>query len=116
MAYDEKLADRIREALQHLPNVEEKKMFRGITFMVNGKMCLSVSGEEMMCRFDPALQDAVAEKNGFRVMRMKEREYKGYGYISKDALKSKKDFGYWVSLALEFTKRAKAAKKKRKSK
>jgi len=52
MAYNEKLADRVREALAHLPEVEEKKMFRGVTFMVNGKMCVSVSGDEMMCRFD----------------------------------------------------------------
>ncbi len=38
MAYNEKLADRIRESLAHLSKVEEKKMFRGLTFMVNGKM------------------------------------------------------------------------------
>ncbi len=55
MAYNEKLADRIREALARLPIVEGKRMFRGITFMVIGKMCVSVSGDEMMCRFDPAL-------------------------------------------------------------
>lgn len=114
MAYDEKLAGRIREALQHLPKVEEKKMFRGITFMVNGKMCVSVSGDEMMCRFDPALQETVAEKKGFRTMTMKGREYKGYGYIDQDGIKSKKDFDCWISLALDFNKRAKAAKKKKK--
>jgi len=114
MAYDEKLAARIREALAHLPKIEEKKMFRGVTFMVNGKMCLSVSGNEMMIRFDPALQETVAEKNGFRTMIMKDREYKGYGYISQEVIKSKKDFNYWVGLALDFNKRAKASKKTRK--
>ncbi|MBC8046889.1 MAG: TfoX/Sxy family protein [Fimbriimonadaceae bacterium] len=116
MAYDEKLADRIREALAHLPEVEEKKMFRGVTFMVDGKMCVSVSGDEMMCRFDPALQETVAEKNGFRTMIMKGREYKGYGYISQAAIKSKKDFNYWIALALDYNKRAKASKKKSKKK
>ena len=114
MAYDEKLAARIRQALAHLPKIEEKKMFRGVTFMVNGKMCLSVSGDEMMIRFDPALQEIVAEKNGFRTMIMKDREYKGYGYISQEAIKSKKDFDYWVGLALDFNKRAKASKKTKK--
>ena len=114
MAYNEKLADRIREALQHLPKVEEKKMFRGVTFMVDGKMCVSVSGDEMMCRFDPALQEMVAEKKGFRNMIMKGREYKGYGYISEEGIKSKKDFNYWVGLCLDFNKRAKASKKKKK--
>jgi len=114
MAYDEKLAARIRQALAHLPKVEEKKMFRGVTFMVNGKMCLSVSRDEMMIRFDPALQEIVAEKNGFRTMIMKDREYKGYGYVSQEAIRSKKDFDYWVGLALDFNKRAKASKKAKK--
>jgi TfoX/Sxy family transcriptional regulator of competence genes len=114
MPYNEKLAIRIREALQHLPKVEEKKMFRGVTFMVNDKMCVSVSGDEMMCRFDPALQETVAEKKGFRTMIMKGREYKGYGYISQEGIKSKKDFDYWINLCLEFNSKAKTSKKKEK--
>ncbi len=111
MAYNDKLADRIRAALAHLPDVEEKKMFRGVTFMVDGKMCVSVSGNEIMCRFDSALQETVAEKKGFRTMIMKGREYKGYGYISEEGIKSKKDFDYWVNLCLEFNSRAKASKR-----
>lgn len=114
MAYNEKLADRIRAAFAHLPKVEEKKMFRGVTFMVDGKMCVSVSGDEMMCRFDPAMQETAAEKNGFRTMIMKGREYKGYGYISEEGIKSKKDFDYWVNLCLEFNGRAKASKRSKK--
>ena len=66
MPYNEELANRIREKLQHLPKVEEKKMFRGLTFMVNDKMCISVSGERLMCRFDPALHETIAERPGYR--------------------------------------------------
>ena len=57
MAYDKKLADRIREYLLQFPKLktEEKKMFRGLAFMINGKMCINVSGENLMCRFDPNL-------------------------------------------------------------
>jgi TfoX/Sxy family transcriptional regulator of competence genes len=54
MAYSEKLAAKVRAAFAHLPKVEEKKMFRGSTFMVDGKMCVSVSGDRIMCRIDPA--------------------------------------------------------------
>lgn len=111
MAYNEKLADRLREALAHLPKVEEKKMFRGVTFMVNDKMCVTVSGDELMCRFDPALQENLSEKNGFRSMIMKGREYKGYGYVSPEAIKSKKDFDFWVNLCLDFNSKAKSSKK-----
>ena len=112
MPYNEKLADRIRDALAGQRKVEEKKMFRGLTFMVNGKMCVSVSGDEMMCRFDPGLQEEVAEKRGFRSMIMKGREYKGFGYVNEEGIKSKKDFDYWINLCLSFNKVAKASKKK----
>ena len=114
MAYNEKLAVRIREALAHLPDVEEKKMFRGVTFMVNGKMCVSVSGDEMMCRFDPALHDITVQKKGFRTMIMRGKEFRGYGYVSEEGIKSKKDFDYWINLSLNFNKNAKATKKKKK--
>jgi hypothetical protein len=70
----------------------------------------------MMCRFDPALQETVAGKKGFRTMIMKGREYKGYGYISPEGIKSKKDFDYWINLCLEFNTKAKASKKKSKTK
>lgn len=114
MAYNEKLADRIREALSHLPKVEEKKMFRGVTFMVNGKMCVSVSGENLMVRFDPAMHVELAEKKGFDEMRMKGRVYKGYGYINPDNIKSKKDFDYWIAFALDFNNRVKPSTKRKK--
>jgi hypothetical protein len=113
MAYDIKLADRIRAYLLKFPKltVEEKKMFRGLTFMINGKMCISVSGEQLMCRFDPDLQETVAEKNGFEAMMMKGKEYKGYCYVGPTGCKSDKDFEYWVNLCLEYNERAKSSKK-----
>jgi hypothetical protein len=116
MAYDIKLADRIREYLVQFPQlkIEEKEMFRGLTFMVNDKMCVSVSGENLMCRFDPALQEEVAEKTGYQPMIMKGRDYKGYCYIRPEGFKSKKDFEYWVGLCVSFNEKAKASKKRKK--
>src|SRR2546423_832407 len=116
MAYNEKLAGRVREALADLPKVEEKKMFRGVTFMVNGKMCISVSGDDLMLRFDPEKQEEMAEKKGVRPMIMKGRTYNGYIYVSEEGFKNKKDFDRWVALALDFNKKAKASKKKPKKK
>ena len=112
MAYDTKLADRIREYLAEIPNlkIEEKKMFRGLTFMVNGKMCICVSGENLMCRFNPKLQEEISKKNGYQTMIMKGKEYKGYCYINPDGFKAKKDFEYFVNLCLDFNKVSKASK------
>ena len=114
MAYNEKIAARIREALMEVPNVEEKKMFRGLTFMVDGKMCISASGPgEIMCRFDPALQESIVEKNGVREMIMKGKIMKGYVYVHESALNTKKALDFWINIALEFNKRAKASKKRK---
>ena len=73
MAYNEKLTNRVRIALAHLPKVQEKKMFRGITVMVNEKMCISVGDNEIMCRIDPELHEACVAKKGCRSVVMKGR-------------------------------------------
>jgi TfoX/Sxy family transcriptional regulator of competence genes len=114
MAYNEQLTNRIREALAHLPRVEEKRMFRGVTFMVNGKMCVSAGNDEMMCRIDPAEFEAVLEKNGCRPMVHGGRTMKGFVFVNEENIRNKKDFDYWVNLALDFNKKAKPSAKKKK--
>ena len=113
MAYNEKLTNRLREALADMPRVEEKKMFRGVTFMVDDKMCITCGDDEIMCRIDPALHDEVGLP-GCRTVIMKGRQYKGYVYVHEDVLKTKKQLNYWVALALDFNKHAKSSKKKKK--
>lgn len=112
MAYNEQLAEKVKQALSHLKNVQEKKMFRGITFMLHDKMCISVGDNEMMCRIDPALHDSVTRKKGCKTMKMRGREYKGWILVSEEGMETKKDFEYWIRLALDFNKKAKSSKKK----
>ncbi len=111
MAYNEKLENRIREALVHLPEVEEKKMFGGVAFMVNGKMCITVGKDRIMCRINPAYHDEAIKSKGIQTVIMRGREYKGYVHINEDVLKTKKNFDQWIGLALDFNKIAKASKK-----
>jgi TfoX/Sxy family transcriptional regulator of competence genes len=113
MAYNEKLANRIRVRLSELPNIVEKPMMGGLTFMYNDKMCVGIIKDELMCRIDPTLHDVVVEKNGCREMDFTKRPMKGYVFINEDGMKSKKDFDYWISLALDFNKKAKSSKKKK---
>jgi hypothetical protein len=77
-------------------------------------MCISVSGENLMCRYDPELGEAVAGKRGFQPMIMKGKELKGYCYINPAGFKSSEDFEYWIGLCLEFNDRAKLSKKTKK--
>ena len=104
MAFDEKLANRIRKALAHLPKVREKKMFGGLAFMVDDKMCVTAGADRIMCRIDPAIHEEVTKRKGCRSVIMRGREYKGYVHVDKDSITNKKDFDYWIGLALEYNK------------
>ncbi len=115
MAYDTNLVDRVREYLAEIPNIdiEEKEMFNVLNFMVNGKTCVCVSGENLMLRFDPSRQEELSERNGYETMLMKGKEYKGYCYINPDGFIDKKDFEFFLNLCLDFNKVAKSSKKQR---
>lgn len=112
MAYNEILADRVREALADLPNVMEKKMFSGVCFMVDDKMCICVSHDELLCRIGQKTAEEALEKNGTRVMVNNGRTMKDYVYVSEDVVRSKSEFDYWVDHCLAFNKFAKASKPK----
>ncbi len=113
MAYNEKLADRVRELIfDSEKDVEEKKMFGGLCFMVNGKMCVGVEADRLMVRLNPALTDEVMEMDGCQPMDFTGKAMKGFVYVDIDALNSSKKLQYWMSLALEYNRIAKASKKK----
>lgn len=117
MAYDNNLANRVREYLNDISGteVEEKTMFGGLAFMVNGKMCINVSDDRLMCRFDPDLTLELSEKTGFLPMIMKGKEYKGYCYVDPIGFQNKKDFEFWVNLCLDFNDKAKPSRKSNKN-
>ena len=114
MAYNEKLADRIRERIVNLPNIEEKEMMGGLVFMYNEKMCIGIIKDELMCRIDPAMHDVAVEKYGCRTMDFTKRPMKGYILVEEAGMRSKKEFDYWIDLALDYNPKAKASKKKKK--
>ena len=116
MAFNEKLADRIREliAAEH-DNVEEKKMFGGLCFMVNDKMCVGVEKERLMVRLDPEKSEEAILKEGCTPMDFTGKPMKGFVYVDIDALNTRKKLEYWIGLALAYNKIAKASKKKKAS-
>ena len=113
VAYSEKLAERIREALVAVKKVNEKEMMGGLTFMVNDKMCVGIIKDELMCRISPDLQEAVLEKTGCRIMDFTGRPMKGYVMVDDTGMKTKKEFDFWIDLCLDFNKQAKSSKKKK---
>jgi hypothetical protein len=115
MAYDQRLADRIREKLCNLSNILEKEMMGGLVFMYNNKMCIGIIKDEMMCRINPDLHETAVEKTGCRTMDFTGRPMKGYVLVDETGMRSEKDFEYWIGLCLEFNGKARASKKKDKS-
>ena len=115
MAYNEKLADRVREIIYLTHKItEEKKMFGGLCFMVNDKMCVGVEKDRMMVRIDPDKYDEVMEKEGCLPMDFTGKIMKGFVFVDEAALNTNKKLEYWVKLALEYNKIAKTSKKKKK--
>src|SRR5690606_32587110 len=115
MAYDLLLSDRVRDYLTTFSklNIEEKKMFSGLAFMVNGKMCVNIVGQNIMCRFDPALTETLTARKGFQPMIMKGRELKGYCIVEPIGTEARTDFEFWINLCLDFNGKARSSKKQR---
>ena len=117
MAYNEKLADRVREMIALKESrVEEKKMFGGLCFMVNDKMCVGIEKDRMMLRTDPERFDELVEMDGCKPMDFTGKVMKGFLFVDADALATKKNLEYWVQVALDYNKIAKPSRTKKKEK
>lgn len=105
MAYDQNLANEVRQALAKNKPVE-KTAFGGLMFMVNGKMCVAVNNRPdhiMMVRIDPKNKEAL-KRNGAKIAVMRGRQMPGWIFLTEEAIKSEEDFNYWIHLALDFNK------------
>jgi TfoX/Sxy family transcriptional regulator of competence genes len=111
MAINEKLTDSVREILAHVANVEEKKMFSGIAFMVDEKLCIAVRGDNIMLRIDPAIHDDLVEKPGCSSMIMKGKDLDGYVVVDESVLHTQKQLSFWIRLALDYNPKAQRSKK-----
>ena len=111
MAYNQKLADRIREAFELLPDVKEKNMFSGLGFMVAGKLCIFVVEDELLCRIGAAEVEKVIEQNGVRQFINNGKVLKDYVYVSDYAFLHQRNFDQWIKLSLAFNPQAKSSKK-----
>ena len=102
MAYDEGVAQRIREALADESGVVEKKMFGGIAFMLRGNMCCGVVGEELMLRVGPeGYDDALAQRHA-RPMDFTGRPMRGMVYVASRGFESDANLERWLARATDF--------------
>lgn len=114
MAYDEHLADRVAQAFRgEHKTFSEKKMFGGLCFLVNDKMCIGIVGDQLMARIDPAQYDNFLQEEGVGPMTFSGKEMKGFLYVQPEAVDRDEDLERWVKRCLDFNPRAKSSKAKK---
>jgi TfoX/Sxy family transcriptional regulator of competence genes len=103
MAFDEGLAQRVRSLLDARSDVDERKMFGGIAFLVAGNMCCGVNGDDLMVRLDPDQADELlASEAGVRPMDFTGRPLRGWLFVATEATAEDADLERWVRRAEEF--------------
>lgn len=105
MAYDEDLADRIRDLVADEADLSEQKMFGGLAFLVGGNMAVAASGQGgMMVRVDPAESDAIVAKTNARPMEMRSKPMRGWLRVDPESLATKRQLGRWVTLGTAYAR------------
>ena len=102
MAYDEKLAARVRKALAKRTDLSEKKMFGGIAFMLRGKMCCGVLKRDLVVRIGADRYAEALARPHARPMNFTGRALKGFIYVGPRGYKTPKVLQRWVDQAVEF--------------
>ncbi len=102
MAYDEGLAERIREALAVQPNVAEKRMFGGLAFLIGGKMCVGIVKDQLMVRVGPEAYEKRVRESHARKMDFTGRPMKGFIYVTAEGLESDAELRRWVGYGLDY--------------
>jgi len=116
VAYDEGLAERIRELVAAEANVTEQAMFGGLAFLINGNMAIAASGQGgLLVRADPDQFEQLMAKTAAEPMVMRGREMHGWLRVDTDAVRTKRQLTTWVDIGCGYARSlpAKRAKKKR---
>jgi TfoX/Sxy family transcriptional regulator of competence genes len=102
MAYDKKLADRIRKSLGKQPKLTEREMFGGIGFMLRGNMACGVIGDELMVRIAKEETDAAIKKPGARIFDFSGRPSPGWILVNQSVLAKPAELRAWVKRGVEY--------------
>jgi TfoX/Sxy family transcriptional regulator of competence genes len=105
VAYDEELADRIRELIGSETGLTEQKMFGGLAFLVGGNMAISASGQGgVLVRVDPADSDKLVASTNARPMEMRGREMPGWLRVDPEDVRTKRQLAKWVELGTAYAR------------
>jgi TfoX/Sxy family transcriptional regulator of competence genes len=105
VAYDEELADRIRELIGNEPDLTERKMFGGLAFLLGGNMAVAASGQGgVLIRVDPAHSDSLVARTNARPMEMRGRAMQGWLRVDPKDLRTTRQLAKWVELGTTYAR------------
>jgi len=105
MAYDEALAERIRELVAGEPGLTEQKMFGGLAFLIGGNMAVAASGQGgALVRVDPEESDSIVASTSARPMEMRGRELQGWLRVASEDVRTKRQLAKWVKLGTTYAR------------
>lgn len=102
MAYDAKLADKVRRAVAGKRAVTEKKMFGGVAFLLDGKMFCGVASDDLMVRVGPERHEQALRKPHVRPMDFTGRPMKGYVFVAPEGCRTQRQIVGWVAKSTSF--------------
>lgn len=105
MAFDEKLAARVRQLLADHPGITEQRMFGGLCFLLRGNMCCGIMGDTLMVRVGPEVYDAALAAPHAREMDFTGRPLKGMVYVAPAGLRTRSALSAWVARGASFAGR-----------
>lgn len=107
MVFDERLAGRMRKALARRKDITEKKMFGGLAFLLDGKMCCGIVKDEMIVRVGPDRYEEALARPHARPMDFTGRPMKGFVFVGKAGLESDEILAEWIELGLKYVQKVK---------
>ena len=104
MAYDERLADKVRDALNEQTPTSERKMFGALVFMVEGNMCCGVTSENLLLRLGPEGSEVAVSRPHVQPMKMRDKTMRGFVFVEPEGFAEDGELQEWIDEALDFVR------------
>ncbi|MFZ1484050.1 MAG: TfoX/Sxy family protein [Candidatus Saccharimonadales bacterium] len=104
MAYNQEIAEKVRQALKDAGTIEQKQMFGSLGFMVNGKLAIAVGADDVMYKIGPELTTVKIDSHEAEPVTMNSRTMKSWVFVKNERLENSKDFNEWLAAALDYNR------------
>jgi hypothetical protein len=102
MAFDEQLAEKIRNEIKGQAGLKEKKMFGGLAFLINGNISVGIHGKDLVVRINPDETEAALKQRGVHIFDITGRPMKGWLLVGAEGIQDRKSFKKWIRTGVHY--------------